>query len=164
MLSQCRQRNDVQRLLVCGLQCDLRGATCAISLQPAASTQTPAIPGDEPWKSPHRGRGRKIIAARRAERQKFVRHDGAHRVRTCILRPGFATARPRKSGQRIMTAIFDGSTENIEAAIRHGDALKRDRCIVFLSVGGGLNVIMPGRIRCTALVTMAYCTGGKGAF
>lgn len=76
-------------------------------------TKAPTIAGPQAAKTEFRSRCRKVIATRSRELKKCGSHDGADRVTTDILLPGFAATVSEKPRHRLDRAGFKSFPEYI---------------------------------------------------
>ncbi len=110
---QIGKRAVVERTLVRRAQHNTRRGAGFKSFLPARRAEAPSVSGLEPGKSVFRHRRRKIVSARSRKRQKFIRHDHAHRVASHIFGPGVAASVAEETCHRFRGTGLERSAEHI---------------------------------------------------
>ena len=107
------RRDDVEGRLVRGRQDHRRGMARPGGLEPAESTEAPAISHDEPREAPLRLRGDEIIADRHREGEEVGGHHGADGVGPRIGGHRSAAAVAEEAGERRVGAGHERLAEDV---------------------------------------------------
>ena len=105
-----------QRGLVGGFEHDGAAGAGLLNLEPASSTDTPAIAGLKPCKTELRHGCREVVAERLRYPEKLLVDDAADGVDAKILRPRLAAARAVEAGHGLTAADFERLAENVSPA------------------------------------------------
>lgn len=112
-LEQGLEGDDVESVLVGGLEDDRAGGTGFVYLQPAGGADAPAVAGLEAGKAVLRHGGGKIVAETSGGGEELGCDDAADGVDTDVVRAGAAAAVAIEARHGVVPARFERLTKNI---------------------------------------------------
>ena len=115
-LNQELEWNDAEAVLVGRFEDDGAGCSGLLTLQPAVSTDAPAVAGFETGKAILRHGGGEVVAESLGGGEEWGVDDAADGVDTEVVRAGIAAAVAVKAGHGIAAAGVEGLAEYVFAA------------------------------------------------